>query len=1782
MDDEKSSRDLRECYSSCKYNLLSQLQLFKVESMKKNKIMIIVFIQLLFCFIYQFCLAKTIYVQVNGNNETANGTESRPYTSIQQALNQAAGDDVVQVGKGTFYENIQWPAVNGIKLIGQGETETFIDGNEKGSVIRFEESLNGIIDNKTIIQDVTIQNGYNWATYKHGAGICCINSSPYISNVTISKNMYDFGGGIYCINFSLVLFDVIIKNNTGTNGGGFTCYDSTPFLNHITITDNFADFGGGILSHNSTLSLSHVIITKNFAFSGGSIHGLYGNNLNLSNVYISENSSKELGSVITIGGDNHFSKVIITNNSTDLNQSIEIFGDCEIMNSIFWNNTPMQWDFKYANKISVSVSAIQGGKDSFIKGDSTTIEWKTENLTPAILSGTITSQATNRQVSEVTIQVGVQIVQSDSNGQYEMFLFPEEQIISLSKTDYQDKLVKLDRLSSGENVINFQLQPSNSQPNTQPFMPSSPSPKDNAKTVSCNTSISWSGGDPDTSDSVVYDIFLGTSNPPPLLISNHKETTYSSLSMNCNETYYWKIIAKDQGNLTTEGPTWTFTTLKDEIKPEISSFSVMDMTTQNTTITNDRLVSLVFQANDNAGNIYRWFVSENSETPELSVLQSASNSPPNRYTIQSPADGSKHLYAWVLDHSLNISNPKQYDIVLDTQADLMVQEKNICTLDTSLNIKGTMEKGAIIKAASQTLIINKIIYPTETSWQIEVSSIIPGSHKVTLSLTDLAENAISEDISIHRSIPILAETMKDAETLIADGKSEMNITILLKDYENKTVCTNVDITLSTSLGVLTNDNLNITNGQSITSLIASDTLGLASIDIYYNGKLIGKDRIEMIPGPPQTIIFSSPTKQEILVDQASSLINIQLQDDYGHMADHFDPLYISLSSTSGNKGQFWSWTGTDFAWEKNESIAIVTENTNPFTIKFQSSEPGVFTITASDTAELLSSGTQTITVHLQPPEDPMELFVESASHDGVILGWQPNSEKNVSYLVYRSQTENGLFYQVNSSNIIFDIIQGNVFYTDTYIKEGITYCYKIKAITEGIPSEIYSNQIQTQVPSTDDYDIEFIKIKELIGNIGSDVRYSMIIHRKENFKGTIHMFCSGIPSTINYNFWIDGKPKGSAISDITPPILVDLLLTIKSASFVGVHNFNLSAQNVWDGGSSGIRKQDLSVHVIQRGEEGIYVGLEKDIIRYAEHARIYGGIVPPKKNVNVTLEIWDENSGISFSIDVTTASGGMFNNSEWLSIFKIGQYRLQASFIDNQSNHHSSNIKTFTIDKGEIVLTCMKKWKITPEINSDFGIIGKISPSIPDETIMLQITDPNNNISYKSLNTGIEGDQISITEKFFDAKGIWTFKMFWQGNNEYIGSESDYLIIPVDIDIGRAIILAGGEASLQNLYWNVTKKLALDAYRDFKYSGFNDDMILFAIHSEMADINYDEKSDDVVDIYPPTTEAFLNAIEQGFSQELDTDTPLYIYMQGHATQYGDFRVLGSDEQVTASQINRSLKYIQQQTGCKIILIIESCYSGTFIHSLKGPNRLIITSAGNETYQTDVKGDISFSRFFFSKLRDGRSIDKSFQIAKDNMVKLGYPCPIMDDNTKLASNLYLNSYLNWNIRPEIQQVNISPILEQNQSTVTLSGTAQGNDSTITCIRAQMIPPVSNNIQDELTIQYPEFDLTYTINTQTFAGALTGLYQPGIYKIVLIAENENHDTSEPEIIFINAKGTILPGDINSDTKRNLIDALLALKCLAGMDCNITFSTEADILGNDCVGLEEIVFLLKVISE
>lgn len=271
--------------------------------------------------------------------------------SIQAGLDSCAAYDTVLVGPGIYYENIDWPYLQGINLISEhGPDSTIIDGQESSGVICLSLMPE---DSTTLIHGFTIRNGATWS----GGGIYSVGGKPTISGNVITGNTCQWptsqsngppprGGGIYTEWSSPLIIDNVITDNIADEGGGVASlcdaaniapkiFNNTISANsaHIgggifidcpftmtvvrenTISSNTADFGGGIACYyvfNPLLAITKNMIVGNIADSaGGGIWCYLASMPFIDSCVISENT----GDGIYCG---HYSLPVISyNNITD-------------------------------------------------------------------------------------------------------------------------------------------------------------------------------------------------------------------------------------------------------------------------------------------------------------------------------------------------------------------------------------------------------------------------------------------------------------------------------------------------------------------------------------------------------------------------------------------------------------------------------------------------------------------------------------------------------------------------------------------------------------------------------------------------------------------------------------------------------------------------------------------------------------------------------------------------------------------------------------------------------------------------------------------------------------------------------------------------------------------------------------------------------------------------------------------------------------------------------------------------------------------------------------------------------------------------------------------------------------------------------------------------------------------------------------------------------------------------------------------------------------------------
>jgi hypothetical protein len=324
------------------------------------------------------------------------------YPSVQAGIDAAQNGDTVLIRPGTYMENLLVESKNlviGSFFLITSDTsyisQTILDGNQSGSVIRLED-----ISPFTKLSGLTITNGRSTG----GGGIVIANSSITLDNIRILNNISicgtgtNVGGGIACVNSQLEIIHFKIKDNIADCnippinplGGGLYARNSTIQLLDGTIINNQAFLGGALYMTNCDLIISDVTFKYNYAaWPGGTICAfdtdmdirqtifdsnsgdagtIYADNsqlpdfnFNLINCLFVRNSS-----VIKILGSCLCSINSCTFAANSGSESIQLYGNADllVLNSIFWNEYPDEIDIIAPNSVVyLGYSDIKDGKE---------------------------------------------------------------------------------------------------------------------------------------------------------------------------------------------------------------------------------------------------------------------------------------------------------------------------------------------------------------------------------------------------------------------------------------------------------------------------------------------------------------------------------------------------------------------------------------------------------------------------------------------------------------------------------------------------------------------------------------------------------------------------------------------------------------------------------------------------------------------------------------------------------------------------------------------------------------------------------------------------------------------------------------------------------------------------------------------------------------------------------------------------------------------------------------------------------------------------------------------------------------------------------------------------------------------------------------------------------------------------------------------------------------------------------------------------------------------------
>jgi len=318
--------------------------------------------------------------------------------------------------------------------------------------------------------------------------------------------------------------------------------------------------------------------------------------------------------------------------------------------------------------------------------------------------------------------------------------------------------------------------------------------------------------------------------------------------------------------------------------------------------------------------------------------------------------------------------------------------------------------------------------------------------------------------------------------------------------------------------------------------------------------------------------------------------------------------------------------------------------------------------------------------------------------------------------------------------------------------------------------------------------------------------------------------------------------------------------------------------------------------------------------------------------------------------------------------------------------------------------------------------------------------------------------------------------------------------------------------------------------------------------------------------------------------------------------------INDNEVLTVADLDSWLDNLQQSLSINITVIYDACQSGSFIPELappEGKDRILIASTAiNQSAYFLSAGDISFSKFFWWRVLNGTNIRNAYLHARkaiEYVSKYKYGGKItaqIDDNGNGISNEKRDGLVSQHYTigvgimlagddPMIGAVSPEQILNGESSAaiwaenVTTTGSIERVWATIT-------PPGGNqNPPDTPVTDLQSINLNYNEQSERYEGIHNDFSLFGTHNIAVFAMDLEGNISMPMTTSIRVELGWEAGDINGNGNVDLIDAIIALKLLAGLDTrglirSNYITSGVDVNGDNNVGMEEIVYAFQKISK
>lgn len=343
---------------------------------------------------------------------------------------------------------------------------------------------------------------------------------------------------------------------------------------------------------------------------------------------------------------------------------------------------------------------------------------------------------------------------------------------------------------------------------------------------------------------------------------------------------------------------------------------------------------------------------------------------------------------------------------------------------------------------------------------------------------------------------------------------------------------------------------------------------------------------------------------------------------------------------------------------------------------------------------------------------------------------------------------------------------------------------------------------------------------------------------------------------------------------------------------------------------------------------------------------------------------------------------------------------------------------------------------------------------------------------------------------------------------------------------GAVIIVAGRNKENDSLQDNIYH-IADEVRQLFLDHGYTDDRMMY-----LSADPFKPYADGAA-----TAPNLLQAINTWAVDKVTDDRALTLYLVDHGAHDRFYLDKPSGEWVTPTELDSWLSQLEAAVpGVKINLIIEACYSGSFIAapgSLSGPGRVIISSTDvvNRAWASDEGAE--FSDHFLDMLAGGRSLYLSFNEARWATSDAHPPQQAwLDDDGDGVFNEdvdgqeaaqrgfnYAGTFADNVWPPYIAQA-LGP-----DAFVVGEGTLRAevrDDIAVERVWAEIFPPsyVPPETEEEWVTDTVVTQTLTAVTEDWYTGTYTGFEEPGVYRVVIHAEDVDGYAARPVAVAVQA--------------------------------------------------------------